>query len=85
VFAELGIKTGIGRIVSSAYRMGIRTPISHNYAITLGGLRQGRHPARHAHAYETIQQGGLKITNRDSAPSTPAPWASTRCATATTT
>ena len=64
VFAELGIKTGIGRIVSSAYRMGIRTPISHNYAITLGGLRQGVTPLDMAHAYETIQQGGLKITNR---------------------
>jgi penicillin-binding protein 1A len=43
--------------------MGIRTPISHNLAITLGGLRQGVTPLDMAHAYETIETGGLKITN----------------------
>ena len=64
VFAEVGIRTGIPRIVRAAYAMGIRTPISHNYAITLGGLRQGVTPLDMAHAYETLQQGGLRITNR---------------------
>ncbi len=64
VFAEVGIRTGIPRVVRAAYSMGIRTPISHNYAITLGGLRQGVTPLDMAHAYSTIQQGGLKITNR---------------------
>jgi penicillin-binding protein 1A len=63
VFAELGIRTGIPRIVRAAYAMGIRTPISHNLAITLGGLRQGVTPLDMAHAYETIETGGLKITN----------------------
>jgi penicillin-binding protein 1A len=63
VFAELGIKTGIPRIVRAAYAMGIRTPISHNLAITLGGLKQGVTPLDMAHAYETIETGGLKITN----------------------
>jgi penicillin-binding protein 1A len=43
--------------------MGIRTPISHNLAITLGGLKQGVTPLDMAHAYETIETGGLKITN----------------------
>jgi penicillin-binding protein 1A len=64
VFAEVGIRTGIPRIVRAAYAMGIRTPVSHNYAITLGGLRQGVTPLDMAHAYETLQQGGLRITNR---------------------
>jgi len=64
VFAEVGIRTGIPRIVRAAYAMGIRTPISHNYAITLGGLTQGVTPLDMAHAYETLQQGGLRITNR---------------------
>jgi penicillin-binding protein 1A len=44
--------------------MGIRTPVSHNYAITLGGLTQGVTALDMAHAYETLQQGGLRITNR---------------------
>ena len=64
VFAEVGIRTGIPRIVRTAYRMGIRTPISHNYAITLGGLREGVTPLDMAHAYETIETGGLRVTNR---------------------
>jgi penicillin-binding protein 1A len=63
VFAEVGIRTGIPRIVRTAYAMGIRTPISHNYAITLGGLKQGVTPLDMAHAYQTLQQGGLRITN----------------------
>ena len=36
--------------------MGIRTPVSHNYAITLGGLKQGVTPLDMAHAYETLAQ-----------------------------
>ena len=85
VFAELGIRTGIPRIVRTAYRMGIRTPISHNYAITLGGLRQGVTPLDMAHAYETIEQGGERVTNGGWVPSTPGRWGSTRSVTATTT
>jgi len=50
--------------------MGIRTPVSSNYAITLGGLEQGVTPLDLAHAYETFATGGLRVsgtlgTNRD--------------------
>jgi penicillin-binding protein 1A len=38
--------------------MGIRTPVSHNYAMTLGGLKQGVTPLDMAHAYETFASGG---------------------------
>jgi len=44
VFAQVGIKTGTSRIAGTAERMGIRTPVSHNYAITLGGLKHGVTP-----------------------------------------
>jgi penicillin-binding protein 1A len=38
--------------------MGIRTPVSHNYAMTLGGLKHGVTPLDMAHAYETFASGG---------------------------
>ena len=42
--------------------MGIRTPVSSNYAITLGGLKQGVTPLDMAHAYQTFATGGLLVT-----------------------
>src|SRR3954463_4259576 len=58
VFAEVGIKVGTKRIARLAGRMGIRTPVSHNWAITLGGLKQGVTPLDMAHAYETFARDG---------------------------
>jgi penicillin-binding protein 1A len=62
VYAQVGIKTGIARIARTAERMGIRTPVSNNYAITLGGLEQGVTPLDLAHAYQTLATGGLLVT-----------------------
>jgi penicillin-binding protein 1A len=42
--------------------MGIRTPVSHNLAMTLGGLKEGVSPLDMAHAYETFATGGRRIT-----------------------
>ena len=42
-------------------RMGIRTPVSTNYAMTLGGLHQGVTPLDMAHAYETFIEHGRRI------------------------
>ena len=61
VYAELGIKVGTKRIAQLANRMGIRSPVSTNYAVTLGGLREGVTPLDMAHAYETFATGGLRI------------------------
>ena len=61
VFAEVGIKTGTKKIAKLARRMGIRTPVSSNWAMILGGLRQGVTPLDMAHAYETFAQKG-KLT-----------------------
>src|SRR5215218_8794332 len=58
VFAEVGIKVGTKRIARLARKIGIRTPVSRNWAITLGGLRQGVTPLDMAHAYETFARGG---------------------------
>jgi penicillin-binding protein 1A len=62
VFAQVGIKTGTKRIARTAERMGIRTPVSTNYAITLGGLRRGVTPLDLAHAYETFATGGVLVS-----------------------
>jgi penicillin-binding protein 1A len=61
VFAQVGIKVGTRRIARLAERMGIRTPVSHNYAMTLGGLAQGVTPLDMAHAYETLATGGKLV------------------------
>ena len=58
VYAEVGIKTGTKRIAKLARRMGIRTPVSHNWAMTLGGLKEGVTPLDMAHAYETFARKG---------------------------
>ena len=58
VFAEVGINVGTKKVARLARRMGIRTPVSHNYAIALGGLRQGVSPLDMAHAYETFARNG---------------------------
>ena len=61
VFAEVGIKVGTRRIARLARRMGIRTPVSRNWAITLGGLKQGVTPLDMAHAYQTFAREGKLV------------------------
>ena len=62
VFAEVGIETGTGNIAKIAREMGIRTPVSTNIAMTLGGLKEGVTPLDMAHAYETLAAGGKRVT-----------------------
>jgi penicillin-binding protein 1A len=62
VFAALGIKVGTKKVARLAERMGIRTPVSSNLAMTLGGLSQGVTPLDMAHAYETFASGGKRIS-----------------------
>ncbi|HEX6390318.1 MAG TPA: transglycosylase domain-containing protein [Solirubrobacteraceae bacterium] len=61
VFATAGIKVGTKRVARLAERMGIRTPVSSNMAMTLGGLKEGVTPLDMAHAYETIATGGKRV------------------------
>ena len=62
VYAQVGIKAGTKRVAATAKRMGIRTPVSSNYAATLGGLKQGVTPLDMAHAYQTFATGGVLVT-----------------------
>ena len=58
VYAQVGVKVGTQKIANLARRMGIRTPVSKNLAMTLGGLREGVTPLDMAHAYQTLAQRG---------------------------
>ncbi|CAA9505471.1 MAG: Multimodular transpeptidase-transglycosylase [uncultured Solirubrobacterales bacterium] len=60
VYAELGLDIGTENIARTAKRMGIRTPISTNAAMTLGGLEQGVTPLEMASAYSTIANRGTR-------------------------
>ena len=61
VYAQVGMKVKPKKIAGLARRMGIRTPVSSNYAMALGGLRQGVTPLDMAHAYETFATGGKLV------------------------
>jgi penicillin-binding protein 1A len=61
VYVQVGMKVKPARVATLARRMGIRTPISHNFALPLGGLRQGVTPLDMAHAYETFATGGQMV------------------------
>ncbi len=62
VYAEVGLTVGLRKIARLARRMGIRTPVSRNCAMTLGGLRQGVTPLDLAHAYHTFARRGRVVT-----------------------
>jgi penicillin-binding protein 1A len=61
VYAQVGINVGTKRIARTAHAMGIRTPLSTNYAMILGGLKVGVSPLDMAHAYETFATGGRRV------------------------
>ena len=58
VFVQVGKKVKPAKVARLARRMGIRTPVSTNLAMALGGLKQGVTPLDMAHAYETFATGG---------------------------
>ncbi|MGO9898305.1 MAG: transglycosylase domain-containing protein [Solirubrobacteraceae bacterium] len=63
VYSQVGIHVGTTRIAHLAHEMGIRSPISTNYAMILGGLTIGVSALDMAHAYETLATGGQKVFN----------------------
>ena len=63
VFTQLGLDVGTKNVAKYAKAMGIRTPISTNPAMIIGGLSTGVSTLDMAHAYETAATGGDKVTN----------------------
>jgi penicillin-binding protein 1A len=62
VYAELGLKVGTKRVARMANRMGVKTEISTNPAMTLGGLSEGLTPLELAYAYSTIANKGRRVS-----------------------
>jgi penicillin-binding protein 1A len=62
VFAELGLKEGTKRVARMARLMGVRTKVSTNPAMTLGGLEEGVTPLEMAYAYSTIANKGVRVS-----------------------
>jgi penicillin-binding protein 1A len=62
VYAEVGLKAGTKRVARIARRMGIRTKVSTNPAMTLGGLTEGLTPLEMAYAYSTIANKGRRVS-----------------------
>src|SRR5829696_1032699 len=63
VFAELGMKVKPKRVAALAQKMGIRTKLSTNPAMLLGGLEEGVTPLEMAYAYSTLANDGIRISN----------------------
>ena len=62
VFAQLGMKVKPRRVASLAERMGIRTKLSTNPAMLLGGLTEGVTPLEMAYAYSTLANDGVRVS-----------------------
>ena len=63
VYAQVGMKVGTQKVARMAHAAGIRTPISTNPAMIIGGLKTGVSALDMAHAYETFATGGVKVYN----------------------
>jgi penicillin-binding protein 1A len=68
VYADLGFhlkdtpKKSTRYIANTAHKMGITSPLSTNPAMILGGLKQGVNTLEMAHAYETLAEGGRRVS-----------------------
>ncbi|HZG48327.1 MAG TPA: transglycosylase domain-containing protein, partial [Thermoleophilaceae bacterium] len=63
VFAELGMEVGPKRVAAIANEMGIKTTLSTNPAMLLGGLERGVTPLEMAYAYSTIANDGMRVSS----------------------
>src|SRR4051812_47226612 len=62
VFAEVGLKVGTRKVAKTAEQLGVRTPVSTNPAMVLGGLKEGVTPLEMAYAYSTIANRGKRVS-----------------------
>ena len=70
VYAELGMEVGRDKVAQEANDMGIKTDLSTNPAMLLGGLETGVTPLEMTFAYSTLANTGKRVC---------AEWASYKC------
>ena len=61
VFTQVGLAVGPDNVAKMATAAGIRSPISTNCSMIIGGLTEGVSPLDMAHAYETFAEGGRRV------------------------
>jgi penicillin-binding protein 1A len=62
VYAQVGLDlVGTHKIARIAHLMGVRTPLSRNPAMVLGGLKEGVTPLEMAYAYSTLADDGVRV------------------------
>ncbi|HEX6713111.1 MAG TPA: transglycosylase domain-containing protein [Thermoleophilaceae bacterium] len=62
VYSQVGIDlVGTNKIARVAHAMGVRTALSRNYAMVLGGLKEGVTPLEMAYAYSTLANDGDRV------------------------
>src|SRR4051794_7446310 len=62
VSAQVGIAlVGTNKIARVPHLRGVRTPLSRNYAMVLGGLKEGVTPLEMAYAYSTLANDGERV------------------------
>ena len=62
VYAEIGMQVGRKKVAKMANEMGLRTKLSTNPAMLLGGLKEGVTPLEMAFAYSTIANRGRRVS-----------------------
>jgi penicillin-binding protein 1A len=62
VFAEVGLEVGTRKVARMGEQLGLRTKLSTNPAMVLGGLKEGVTPLEMAYAYSTIANGGKRVS-----------------------
>jgi penicillin-binding protein 1A len=63
VYAEVGYKlVGTDAVARTAKEMGVRTRVSKNPSMVLGGLKAGVTPLEIAQAYETLSESGKRVS-----------------------
>jgi penicillin-binding protein 1A len=63
VFAELGMEVKPKRVARLAKKMGIKTKLSTNPAMLLGGLEEGVTALEMAYAYSTLANNGKRVSS----------------------
>ncbi len=62
VYAQLGMEVGLNDIVDTAHDLGITSKVDDNPAMILGGLEHGVTPLEMAYAYNTLANGGERVS-----------------------
>jgi len=62
VYAQLGTDVGLNDIVDTAHDLGISSELDDNPALILGGLKNGVTPLEMAYSYNTLANGGARVS-----------------------